>query len=438
MDGSATATALPFLPLAASRAGVRLRCLRRFDAPPGAAILVHCRGIEVGRRPLYGSLAAGTEIEVPVERLPRVALPAELRFSLGAEGPEVAPPWPLPNPAAALALLGPGEVVVEELRLEQGVLRGFATDRVNGLLEPVMFARINDSGARGVVVERPSPLPEGGCAFRFSLPLEPGDLNETGLSVAIHLVGQEAPVARYAYARIGLEGPVPRLAELESRIERLERGAASTLRQMQEELRRQIALQRERTDAFIEAAASLLLDRLAGAAAAPVQTPPADGAIAALHRLVAAASAAPPPAEPLLLGRRAEIPSAAGNLAIGWHQPEQDEGGPFRWMADTALVVNPEPFRRVAAVTLTVRHLYGAEEPGLSGAFDGTPAAVAVSRDATTGRFAVRLTPEGGPVACQGLRLESPHAGCPERDGRSPDPRVLSVAVAAVVFEYAE
>ena len=427
-----TAAVLPFLPLAASRAGVRLRCVRRFEA--AGPILVHCRGIEVGRHLLAGAVTTGIEIEVPITRLPRVTLPAELRFSLAVDGPDLAPPWPLPNTAAALALLGPGEIAVEELRLEQGVLRGYATDRVNGLLEPVMYARINDSGARGVAVERPAPLAEGGCAFRFALPLEAGDLNETGLSVALHLVGVEAPVARYAYARVGIEGPTPRLAELESRIERLERGAATTLRQMQEELRRQAALQQERTDAFIEAAATLLLDRLA---VADTPAPAADARIAALHRLIAAAATVPPVAEPLLLGRRAEIPPAAGNLAIGWHEPEQDEGGPFRWMGDTALVVNPEPFRRVAAVTLTVRHLYGATEPGLRGSFDGAPASVTVACG-EAGRFVVRLTPEGGPVTCQGLRLEAPHAGIPERDGRNPDPRMLSVAVSGIVFDYTE
>ncbi len=423
-------TAFPLLPVAAGRAGVRLRCLRAL--PGGGAILVHCRGVEVGRHPLPQPLAPGAEIEVPVARLPRTDLPAALRFSRAGE--EIAAPWPLPNAAAALALLGPGAPVVEALRLEQGILRGYATERANGLLEPVMFARINGAGARGVAVEPPAPLPEGGCAFRFALALEPGDLNETGLAVALHLVGVEAPIGRYAYARVGLEGPTPRLAELEARIARLEQGSAATLRALQAEARRLAGLQQARTDAFIEAAAALLLDRIA---AEPGGAAPADPAIAALHRLVRAAAAAPPAGEPLLFGRRAEIPPGAGNLAIGWHPPEADEGGPFRWMSEAALVVNPEPFRPVAAVTLTVRHVYGAGEPVLRGSFDATPAMVAVTRDAAGGRLAITLTPEGGPLACDALRLEAPEAGCPERDGISPDPRVLSLAVGGVAFDYA-
>jgi hypothetical protein len=353
-------------------------------------------------------------------------------------------PWPLPNAATARALLGaPTALEVEEMRLEHGILRGTARDRVNGLLEPVMYARINGNGARGVAVEAPAPLPEGGCAFRFALALalEPGDLNETGLSVALHLVGLQAPVARFAYARVGLEGPAPQVAELEARVARLEAAAAASARQVGEEMRRLMALQQERTDALIEAAACLLLDRLAAEAAAPgLGEGAADPRVAALRRLIAEAAdaAAPPPAEPLRVGRRAEIPPAAGNLAIGWHEPEEDAEGPFRWMGDAALVVNPEPHRSVVAATLVVRHLFGAAEPGLRGAFDGTPAAVGVALG-EDGRFRVRLEPEGGrPVACQGLRLEAPQAGVPLRDGASPDPRLLSVAVLGIAFEYAE
>lgn len=424
-----------FLPLAAGREGIRLRCLRRFDpAAEGATLLAFCRGIEVGRMALPPALAAGAEILLPIARIPRIELPAELRFAAAPEGPELAPPWPLPNPGAALALLGPpAPPVIEGLRLEQGVLRGVATERANGLIEPVMYARINEAGARGVVTEKPWVLPEGGCAFRFSLPLEPGDLMESGLSIALHLVGLEAPVARFAWTRAEPEGAAPRLAELEARLARLEGQAAAQARMLAEEARRHAALLAERTDAFIETAAALLLDRLAGTASAP--EPGADPRLAALRRLIADAAAAPPATEALLLGTRAEIPPAAGNLAVGWHQPERDEGGPFRWMADTALVVNPEPHRRVTGVTITVRHLYGADAPGLSASFDGLPGRVAVARQANG--FTVRIEPEGGgAVPCQGLHLASDHAGVPLRDGRNPDQRMLSVAVSGLVFDY--
>ena len=128
-------------------------------------------------------------------RLPRVALPAELRLSAGVAGPDLAPPWRLDSPDAALGLLGPPAPAVEALRLDHGVLRGVATERANGLLEPVLYARVNDAAARAVAVEAPAPLAEGGCVFRFAVPLQPSDLVEAGLAVSVHMVGLEAPIA---------------------------------------------------------------------------------------------------------------------------------------------------------------------------------------------------------------------------------------------------
>lgn len=434
MDAATTSPV--FLPVAASPQGVRLRCLRPHAPAPGEALLALCRGIEVGRRELPFPLAPGAEIELPIARLPRLELPAELRFAASAEGPDLAPPWPLANAGAALALLGPpAPPAIEGLRLDQGRLHGLAIERVNGLLDPVMYARINTAGARGVTTEAPWPLPEGGCAFRFALALEPGDLNESGLVVDLHLVGIEAPIARFAWTRTGPEGPGAEVAALAARVARLEQEAAATAAALRDQVRQQAALLAERTDAFLEAAGALLLDRLAGTASAPAAAEAE--ALAALRRLVGEAAAAPPPDAALLLGSRAEIPPAAGNLAIGWHQPEQDETGPFRWMGDAALVVNPEPHRRVAAVTLGIRHLYGMEAPRLAAAFDAVPARVTTERGGEGG-FILRLEPEGGAaVPCQGLRLTSAHAGVPLRDGRNPDQRLLSVAVSRVVFDYA-
>lgn len=427
-DGSPAPT---LLPLGTTRGGLRLRCLRRLDGP--TELLVHCRGIEVGRLALHAPAEEGAVIEVPVTRLPRVALPAELRVSTGVAGPDLAPPWALESPAAALALLGPPAPVVEELRLEAGVLRGVVVERANGLLDPVLYARINDAGARAVAVEAPAALPEGGCAFRFGLALQPGDLGESGLSVTLHLVGLEAPLARTAWTRAGAGETEARLAELEGRLRRLEGSAAAGLVAAQEEMRRRLDLQQERIDAFIEAAASLLLDRIAR-----------EEAPEALRGLVAAAApdgaaAALAEAPPLRLDRRVELPTEAGHFGFGWHAPERDAGGPFRWMTDRALVVNPEPGQPVAGVTLEIGHVYGTPRPALRAAFDDLACEVAVA-PAGPRRFILRITPpEGRPAApCQGLRLEAISSGIPARDGVSADTRLLSVAVARVVFEYGE
>jgi hypothetical protein len=427
MHGTAAAsTGVPFLPLGAGREGLALRCLRRFE---GEALLLFCGGVEVGRLPLAAEVEPGRSVEIPVSRLPRVALPAELRLSTGAAGPDLAAPWVLDSPDAALRLLGPPAPVVESLRLDGGVLRGVATERANGLLQPVLYARINDAAARAVSVDPPpAALPEGGCVFRFAVLLQPADLVEAGLAVSIHMVGLEAPIARFALApaTVGLDQPA-RVAELEGRLRRLEDAMAARLEALEHALRRRMDAQQERADAFIEASACLLLDRVAR-----------EDAPAALRAL--AGIGAPPEAEsaPLRLGNRVELPLDSGHLGFGWHAPERDAAGAFRWMADRALVVSPEPHRELAGVTLETGHLYGAAEPALRASFDALSCDVVVEREGAH-RFRVRIAPPGGGAApCRTLMLEALASGSPARDGASADVRLLSLAVCRLVFDYAE
>lgn len=427
MDGTATTgTGFPFLPLAAGRRGLSLRCLRPFEA---GTLLLFCGGVEVGRLALAEALEPGRTVEVPVLRLPRVALPAGLRLAAGVAGPDLAAPWEIASADAAFGLLGPPAPAVESLRLDHGVLRGVATEAANGLLEPVLYARINDAAARAVAVEAPAPLAEGGCVFRFAVPLQPADLVEAGLAVGVHMVGLEAPIARFTLAPAG-GVDIARVAELEGRLRRLEDAMASGLDAMEHALRRRVDAHGERVDAFIEASASLLLDRVA-----------AGGAPAAALRALVGAAADPPECgtAPLRFGNRVELPPESGHLGFGWHAPERDAGGAFRWMADRALVVSPEPHRALAGVTLEVRHLYAAAEPALRASFDALPCAVAVEREGER-RFRVRIAPPEGmaAAACRTLMLEALASGSPARDGASADARVLSMAVCRLVFDYAD
>lgn len=193
-------------------------------------------------------------------------------------------------------------------------------------------------------------------------------------------------------------------------------------------MQRRLAIQQERIDAFVEAAATLLLDRLAPDAAAP-----------ALRGLVAMAADAVPEPVPAPLAERAEVMPASPHFGFGWHAPEQDGAGEFRWMAGLGLLGNPAPHRPVAAVTLAIRHVYGAPEPVLRAGFDGLACEVAVRAEGP-GCFAARITPPapGEALPCLMLRLDSPHAGSPAGDGASGDARVLSIAVAQATFDYAD
>ena len=415
----------PLLVVGADRNGLGLRVLRPLLA--GGPLRAWCRGIEVGSLPLPGPLEAGMVVTLPVARLPCVPLPALLRIALEAEGPELAEPWPLASAAGAAALLGPARPRVEDLRLDYGMLRGTGLERINGLLQPALHAVINGSTARAVQVEPPVPLAEGGCAFRFALALEPADLTGNGLEVTLHQIGSRAVLARFALGP-SLPG-TERMAELEARLLRLEQAAESAQQAAQDRLERQLRLQQERIDAFIDASATLLLDRLVGEEA------PA----AALRRLVAAAS--PEPAEPepapALGGAEATLGPRDPAFDLGWHGVEEDGEAVFRWMTLQGVLRNPVPARPVAAVVLRVGHLYGAPAPLLEAGFDGTPCLVETERLGPH-HFSIRILPPAGPTPCRLLRLQSRAGGSPREDGVSGDERVLSVAVTGAAFHYAE
>jgi len=302
-----------------------------------------------------------------------------------------------------------------------------------------MYARVNGAVARAVAVDAPVGRPEGGCAFRFALPLQPSDLTEAGLTVTLHLVGQEAPLARYDWARAGADAAEAGLARLEARLARMEEAQQAAMARLAEATERRLALQQERIDAFIEAAATLLLDRLAG----PDDT--VGDRRAELHGLIAtlaqqpAAPAATPP-------RWYEVGPHAPQFGSGWHQPEDPEEGSFRWMSASGVLVNPAPERAVTAVLVVIPHLYRVPEPALDAQFAGGAAGAGVAGRASAMSnghgFTLRILPdqpaEAGPLRFETLRLTSRSSGCPAREGVSADPRVLSVAVSRVVFLYAE
>ena len=180
-------------------------------------------------------------------------------------------------------------------------------------------------------------------------------------------------------------------------------------------------------DAFIEASASLLLDRVA-----------TEDAPAALRALAGTAASTEADSAPLRLGDRVELSLDAGHLGFGWHSPERDAAGAFRWMADRALVVSPEPHRelcgrgpggRASSMARRSRRCARASTP--------CPAMWPWSASGPN-RFRVRIAPPGGAAPCRTLMLEALASGSPARDGASADARLLSMAVYRLVFDYAE
>lgn len=413
---------------------LHLTCLLPFRAEDGVA--AHLAGQELARLPLDGAVAPGAELVLRPRRLPHAALPAEIRFSTAEGMLELAAPIALASASAAAALFGPGHWLAEQVRIELGVLRGLLRNETNGIAEPVGYARLNGVATRPLVLRAPVPLPEGGCVWPFELALLAEDLMESGMTLALHVAGQQPPLAGLAWGRAWAGTEATQMVALEARLAELERNAQARLAQLGEELERRHLEQRERIDAFIEYAGALLLDRAAEAEAEPGREAlRAVAAPAALRANTPPAALRAPPAP--VLPDRTVVGPEGGGFGFGWHPVERDGGGGgmFRWMSSAGQVVNPEPERPVAAVEVVTLHLYGAVKPQLRGSLDGAELAAEVTAEQGVGRFTIRLVPDQ-PVLADALRLESLASGSPARDRNSADARVLSIAVTRVVFEY--
>jgi len=416
----------PLLPIGADRHGVRLRALR--DLRDGLPIIAFLRGIELGRI-APGAVAAGAEFTLPILRMPRIEPPMALRFAATRDGPELAPPFPIATVAEAVALVGPGEIAVSALRLESGVLRGYAENRVNGWMAPLFFARVNGAATRAVHADPPQPLAAGGSGCRFALPLLAEDLRESGLDITLHVLGHDAPLAHWAWTRT----PAADIAPLEARLAAHERALQGVAERLEATQRAALVRQQERIDAFITAAATLLFDRIA--------VPPRVGVTlspdaAALRALIAAAGAPPPdPVAPPHVPHQADIWPDGGEFGLGWHPAEHDAAGAFRWMGGQGMVMNPQPQRAIRAVRLDVAHCREHVQPDVTATLDDAVCTVAFRRVAD--RFVVDIVPADAEVIALALRLHAPGAGVPARLGTGGDHRELSFAVARVVFDYA-
>jgi hypothetical protein len=415
--------------LGGSQAVLHLRCTAPFVA---AGITAWLDGIEVGHLRLPSAPRPGDDLSLPLARLPRVPLPAELR--LGTAERDLAAAIPLRTPADAAALFGAGQWRAEDLALRHGVLHGALRNADNGLAEPQPFARVNASLSRPLLLGQPATLADGAALWPFQLPLQPDDLLEAGLTIVLHVANQEAPLATLAWSRLGADAQAQRLTALEARLQEAMEASDARLAQLGAEQRRLHLEQQARVDAFIEYAGALLLDRVAATASAPT----AEAAdLAALRALIA--SAAPLAA---LAGQAApDVPDstvlpASPQFSFGWHQLERDAGGDFRWMGEVAAITNPSPDRAVAQVVVHLRHLYDADRPALTARLDGAQASTTVEGEGPAD-WRLRITPTG-PVPCRTLRLTSKHHASPAERSSSTDTRVLSVAVSRVEFRFLE
>jgi hypothetical protein len=205
---------------------IRLCCVRPVSR---WQISAYVQGIEVGGCQLSRMFATGDPIDIPISYLPQVELPATMQFVEGEYDQIIAEPYVLSSVEPAMVLLGPGEFTVENLALDNGLLRGTLVNHVNGLAAPTMFARINRVVVRQVTVEQARPLDERGATRCFGVPVRIADLTETGLSLELFVVGVGAPVATFGYQRMEVSAIERGLIETEERIRQMQQSATLQL-----------------------------------------------------------------------------------------------------------------------------------------------------------------------------------------------------------------
>lgn len=438
-------TATPIRSVGIAFQTIRMTCVG--DAELDDVVVAYINGIKVGENYISGVFHAGEVIEYPIQYLPYVDLPGEIRFARQQDGSEVVSPLTLKTREDAIALVGLGDVKVESLAIEYGVVRGVAVNRVNGLLRPEMFARINGVVPRGVIVDNHRLLDDGGASFQFSVRLEAQDLAENGLSVDIYVVGKDGPLSSLTYRRADPDDALRRIIQLESRLDQNQQATGYQIQALDNEITARIGLLEDRIDAFIEYSASLLFDRIA---ATPVQDVPQASALSAekkkkmqmfLDLVKSGAKVLQEQSHDRSSTTDQQIvPLRSSAFSHGWYDVELDDGEEHRWMSSEAIVFNPAPEKKLLEVQIGVFGVYGAEVPMLKCFFDGAPAHVLRERPVTDGPLTIRaqVPKDKAPISFDMLRIESLVSASPATLEGSTDQRLLSIAVSQIAFVYAE
>jgi hypothetical protein len=407
-------------------------------------VCAYVSGIRIGVNRIEGDFEPGDIIEYPISYLPWVDLPTDVRFVSEHTGQEIAEAFRIATHDEAIALVGMGESLIQNVVIDQGMIRGVVVNRVNGLLRPQMFARINGIVPRMITVEQPRLLDDGGASFQFSAQLNPADLGENGLTAEIFLLGQDAPLTSVSYRRADIDDLTKRIVEFEARLAQVTQSTGLRFNTMNHEVQQSLKVMQQRIDAFIEYAASFMFDRVATSQvpmlpdASPL--PPnlrkkVDSFLAAVRDADAAQGQRAKRAEPTVT-----VPIASSLFSFGWHDIEKENDVSFRRMADIAVVMNPFPDRRVESVQMTVFNREGVEslQPSIRAAFDGMPVVCTVergTRKSNATRIRVVAGEDGSPAECRALNLvnmlTNVTSGRNQRSGQG------SLAISALTFTYA-
>src|SRR5262249_33784957 len=98
--------AMPIRSVGIAYQTVRMACVGHAELDD--VVVAYMNGIKVGENYISGVFKAGEVIEYPIQYLPHVELPGEIRFARMQDGVEIASPLTLRSAEDAVALVGLG------------------------------------------------------------------------------------------------------------------------------------------------------------------------------------------------------------------------------------------------------------------------------------------------------------------------------------------
>jgi hypothetical protein len=416
-----------FTPGATLPGCVRLEC--RVACGLDGVVVAIVNGVVLGEIKIERTFYTNEYFYLPIRYFPYIELPATVHFMLDAE--EIARPLVINSAEDVMAMIGPGEITVEDLHLDGGLLRGNIINLTNGVFMPLAYVKLNGLIVRSAILEPARLRNVGGTSAKFAVPIRPTDFLNEGLLVEVHLAGVDHALASFSYRRDTLSGERERLIKLSEKLRQLEKSSVLHVELLKAAVDQRLNLQQERLDAFIEYAMALILDNIAGPGG---RSDPAAFS-SAVKQLRAIDNRVESRNSPVVKPASIAVPLDSSGFAVGWYDLESNDAGYFRWMSQNGLVRNPDVSRPIADVQITVSQVYASPAPTIRAFLDDQELSASTRREG--GVFVLTLKPPPGAIARgESLMLESFAVGCPATDEGTSDNRLLSISAAHVLFRY--
>jgi hypothetical protein len=398
-------------------------------------VVAYVNGIPIGKSARQSSLTEGDSVVIACDYFPCVSLPCQVRFGLEDANRDIAPVFTIRSAGEVERLVGSGRLEDIKLKLQNGVLSGTATNKINGLSQPLLLCRVNGFLLRPVQTDKPRMRDEGGCRVSFAMPVEASDLTLSGTSYELLQLPDMAILGTLSFPSADALGLAPLISCLEYSVEHLRRRLDLELVRARDLAERRHKESQDVLEAVVEYLVALVFDRVASKQDDDAAVDESE-ALAEFRRLIAGAS------ERRLSAHQHDSQHVRPDSLLfvdGWFEVEVDDRGlDFRWMGLGSSLFNPQPARPVTAVTFTVSTTATSTEPKVTATFDAEPVDVEVISSPNGAPYTLRLVPRGGAPArlAQVIRLSTTQIARPDAGTDSAERRVLTFAVLGATFHY--